>query len=69
MPGGRQYIGLDATLLFLPTGGIANLSSQAPNVAAFASVTFKSQPAAFVTGLNPLGVISSNGIELLLNPL
>lgn len=69
MPGCRQYVGLDASLLFLPTGGIGSQSFQVPNVAAFAGVTITSQSAAFVPGLNPLGVISSNGIELLLNPL
>jgi hypothetical protein len=69
MPGCRQYVGLDASLLFLPAGGIGSQSFQVPNVAGFAGVSVKSQSAAFIPGFNPLGVISSNGIELLLNPL
>jgi len=69
MPGCRQYVGLDASLLFLPVGGIGSQSFQVPNVTGFAGVIVTSQSAAFVPGINPLGVISSNGIELLLNSL
>jgi hypothetical protein len=68
MPGCQQYVGLDAVSLFFPSGGTGSNSFSIPNNPAYAGMHVFSQSAAFVTGLNPLGVISSNGVDLLANP-
>lgn len=69
MPGCSQYIGLDATAIFIPAAGTASTSFAVPSATSFIGVRVTTQAAAFAPGINPLGVISSNGIELVLDVL
>jgi hypothetical protein len=64
MPGCRQFVGLDATNLFIPAGGQGINALVIPNVPAYSGLVLYSQSAAFATGINPLGVVSSNGLAL-----
>lgn len=67
MPGCEQHAGLDATLIFLPTGTTGSVGLSIPNRQSFAGQTIFSQSATFSPGVNPLGVLSSNGVSLLLD--
>jgi len=64
MPGCRQYLSIDASQVFFPAGTTAATNFGVPNNAAFVSVHVFAQSAVFAPGLNPLGVISSNGVDL-----
>lgn len=64
MPGCRQYVGLDSTNVFLPSGGTGSVALNVPNNPALSGLHVFSQSAAFVTGANALGVQSSNGLAL-----
>jgi len=64
MPGCFQYVGLDAVTVFFPVGSTGTMPIGIPNNVAFAGVHLFGQAAAFVAGLNPLGVTSSNALNL-----
>jgi hypothetical protein len=69
MPGCRQYVGLDFTSIFAVSGATASMPLSVPNNAALAGVRVQTQSATFTPGLNPLGVLSSNGLTLVLDLL
>jgi hypothetical protein len=69
MPGCRQYVGLDFTSIFTVSGSSASMPLSVPNNAALAGVRVQTQSATFTPGLNPLGVLSSNGLTLVLDLL
>ena len=64
MPDCFQHISLDATRVFLPAGNAGSMVLAVPNVPALSGTHLFFQAAAFASGLNPLGVISSNGLDL-----
>lgn len=68
MPNCYQYLSLDASQIFFPAGGTGTQVFTVPNNAGLAGVVILSQSAAFAAGVNPLGVISSNGVRLTINP-
>jgi hypothetical protein len=59
-----QYVGLDSVLVFLPVAGTGTMALSIPNNPGFAGLHVFSQGAAFVAGVNPLGALSSNGVNL-----
>jgi hypothetical protein len=67
MPGCRQFVGLDTTLTFFPVSGTGSVSLFIPNVPVYAGLHLYSQGAAFVAGVNPLGALASNGVDLKLD--
>jgi hypothetical protein len=69
MPGCSQYVGLDVVRLFVPAGGSGSSPFVVPNNPAYAGLHVFSQSAAFVNGVNPLGVLSSNGVNLKVDQL
>lgn len=64
MPGCERYVGLDATVVFFPVGGVGSQAFAVPNNTAFVGVVMTVQSACLVPGVNQLGAISSNGVEL-----
>ena len=64
MAGCSQYVGLEATLMFLPSGSTGSVPIAIPNNAAYSGVHFFCQSAIFSTGVNALGVAASNGVDL-----
>lgn len=64
MPGCLQFVGLDATSVFLPVGGSGSTSFFLPNNPLFLAAHLYAQSAAFSPGANALGVVSSNGVDL-----
>lgn len=64
MPGCERYVGLDATVVFFPVGGVGSQAFAVPNNTAFVGVFVTTQSACLVPGANQLGAISSNGVEL-----
>jgi hypothetical protein len=67
MPGCRQYVGLDSTMVFVVTGATASVPLGVPNIPALAGVRVQCQSATFSSGINALGVIASNGLTLVLD--
>lgn len=67
MPNCFQHVGLDVPLAFFPSGGSASYPLPVPGDPAFTGVLIQSQAAAFASGVNPLGVLTSNGLELRLD--
>jgi hypothetical protein len=67
MPGCRQYVGLDSSLVFLVSGTSSSSSLGIPNNTGLAGLHVYSQTATFSAGFNPLGVVSSNGLQLKLD--
>jgi hypothetical protein len=66
MPGCQQYVGLDSSVVFVPSGGTGTLPINVPNNPTLSGLHVYAQSATFSAGLNALGVISSNGLDLLL---
>jgi len=64
MPGCFQYLTIDSSSIFLPTGSTASQPFNIPNNAGLTGVAVKTQSAAFAAGANALGVITSNGLRL-----
>lgn len=64
MPGCRQFVNVDAPVLYLPASGSASLTANVPNDPNLAGVNTLVQSVAFASGFNPLGVITSNGLRL-----
>lgn len=69
MPGCEQYCSADAVVLYIAPGTTATLAYPLPNNPSLAGVEVKAQSAALVSGLNPLGAVSSNGLRLTLDLL
>lgn len=64
MPGCHQYASADVAVLFLPIGGSGSHTLSIPPMAALIGAHAYSQGLAFVPGVNPLGAITSNGVDL-----
>ncbi|MCA8953203.1 MAG: hypothetical protein KDE27_27070 [Planctomycetes bacterium] len=67
MPGCRQYLALDASVVLVPAGGTASWPTTLPASATFAGVRIYAQSAMLVPGANALGALSSNGVMLLVD--
>ncbi|MCB9884317.1 MAG: hypothetical protein H6838_02430 [Planctomycetes bacterium] len=67
MPGCYQYVSIDASQVWVPTGGVGSTPFSVPNNPAFAGVEIKTQGVALVPGVNSLGALSSNGVKLVLD--
>lgn len=67
-PGCFQHVGVAATAVYLPTAGTGTLPFTIPNSQALAGVRVFAQSLALEPTVNPLGVVTSNGLDLLLNP-
>jgi hypothetical protein len=66
MPGCRQYVGLDVSLPMLTTNGPGFTTLYLPNNPAYAGTHLLAQSFLLGSGwTNPLGVIASNGLDLL----
>jgi hypothetical protein len=66
MAGCRQFVGLDSSVVFFPSNGSGTRSMTIPNNPAYSGLHVYSQSAAFSAGVNPLGVLASNGLNLLI---
>ncbi len=66
MPGCLQHISADVTQLFFPTGSTGSTNLALPNNPSIVGASIYGQSATFSAGFNPLGVITSNGLALLL---
>jgi hypothetical protein len=64
MPGCRQFTGLDVAVVVIPVGSQSTYVFGIPNNTAFSGLPIRSQTYAFAPGANTAGVISSNGVEL-----
>jgi len=64
MPGCQQYVNLDSTQLFFPSGGTGSTTLFIPNNPIYTGMHVYAQSAAFAPGVNPLGVLSSNGWDM-----
>jgi len=64
MPGCRQFVGFDAAVTFLPSGSVGSVAFAVPNNIIFAGALVRSQSATMSPATTPLGVITSNGLEL-----
>jgi hypothetical protein len=69
MPGCRQYVDLDVSRIFLVSSPNATVPQSIPNDPSFIGVQVHCQSATFSPGLDPLGVIASNGLTLRLDTL
>ncbi len=68
-PGCFQHVGVSATTAFLPTGGTGTVPLAIPNSAALAGVRVFGQSLALDPTVNALGLVTSNGLDVLVNPL
>ncbi|MFM1874253.1 MAG: hypothetical protein RL398_3675, partial [Planctomycetota bacterium] len=66
-PGCSQYVGIDAVSVFVSTGNTNSLAQSFPNDPAFAGLPIRAQSAVFSGGQNALGLLTSNGVELVLD--
>ena len=64
MPGCFQYSGLDSMNLLFPVAGQASYGLAIPNNPTLMGFQMTGMSAAFVSGLNPAGIITSNGVAL-----
>ena len=67
-PGCFQHVGVSATAVYIPTAGTGTLPFTIPNNQALAGVRVFAQSIAVDPTINALGAITSNGLDLLLNP-
>lgn len=67
MPDCFQYLSLDASQIFIPAGGTGTQAFNIPNDAGLSGVIMLAQSAAFSPGANALGVVTSNGMRLLID--
>jgi len=65
MPGCQQYVDLTSSQIFLPAGGTGSTNFTIPTNPVYSGLHVFVQSAAFAAGITPLGVISSNGVDLL----
>jgi hypothetical protein len=68
MTGCFRFTDLEATLLVLPAGGVSTFSLGVPNNVGLQGLQVTSQTYAFAPGANPAGVLSSNGVALIIGP-
>ena len=64
MPGCNQYLSLDTSVVLVPAGGAASYTITAPTSTGFAGVSIFAQSAMLVPGVNALGALASNGLQL-----
>jgi len=64
MPGCFQFVVADALNMFVPSGGLGTHTLTVPNDPALVDVYIHSQGFAFVPGVNALGAVTSNGLDL-----
>jgi hypothetical protein len=64
MPGCFQYLDTTSTTVVLPSGGQSVFTLVIPNNPAFSGLPLIGQTYAFAPGLNSLGVVSSNGVAM-----
>jgi len=67
-PGCYQHVGVSASAVFLPSGNTGTIPFAIPNNPGLAGVRVFAQSLALTPSVNPLGVVTSNGLDLLLNP-
>ena len=67
MPGCALYQSMDVALTFPLAGGAGSQPFPIPNNLAFIGLVVAAQSGALVPPANPLGLLSSNGVELLLD--
>lgn len=67
MPGCSLYQSMDVALTFPLAGGAGSQPFAIPNNLAFIGLVVAAQSGALAPGANPLGLMSSNGVELLLD--
>jgi hypothetical protein len=67
MPGCYQHVGLDIVVPFYPPSSAHLLPLSLPSDPTFAGSLVQNQAAMLVPGANPLGAVSSNGLELRLD--
>lgn len=65
MPGCRQYSSQEAAIAFIPNNGIGSYVLSVPNDPTLAGTHIYMQASAMSVGVNPLGVLSSNGLDLM----
>lgn len=63
-PGCFQFLGIDGSVVFLPSGTTGSMVFPVPNNAVFNGVHVGTQSAVFAAGANQLGVVTSNGLDL-----
>jgi hypothetical protein len=66
MPGCSRYVSLDASVVFIPSGTTGTIQATVPNSPTLTGTHFYCQSATFTPGVNPLGMLASNGLDLLL---
>ena len=59
-----QFLGIDGSVVFLPSGATGSVVFPVPNNTAFNGVHIGTQSAVFAAGVNPLGILTSNGLDL-----
>jgi hypothetical protein len=64
MPNCFQYVGLDVTSFLVVSGATATYPLMVPNLSQLVGVHVYTQAAMFAAGSNPLGIVSSNGLDL-----
>ena len=64
MPGCRQHVGMDLVAAFLPASGTANHSFAVPTMTALLGAHVYTQGIVFTPGVNALGALTSNGVDL-----
>ena len=69
MPGCYQHTGLGNINVFVAAGGTASMPLSIPNNPALQGLHVFAQSVAFAAGANPLGMVSSNGVDLRLGNL
>ncbi|GAB4139778.1 MAG: hypothetical protein Fur0037_06130 [Planctomycetota bacterium] len=67
-PGCFQRVGISAPSIFLPPGVAALVPLTIPNEPSLSGVLVESQSAVLSPGANPLGLLTSNGLSLVLGP-
>ncbi len=66
MPGCHQFVSNNATVILVPSGGQGIYTGPIPNDTNLMGVRFNAQSAALAPSLNALGLVTSNGVQLLI---
>ena len=64
MAGCFQFTGLESTIVVLPVGGQSTFAMNIPNSPSFAGLPLNAQTYALAIGANNLGLITSNGVAM-----
>ncbi|MFO1078088.1 MAG: hypothetical protein U1E73_10250 [Planctomycetota bacterium] len=64
MAGCRRYLSLDVAGVLVPTGGTASWPLSLPGTVGFAGLHIYAQSVMLAAGVNTLGALSSNGVDL-----